>query len=1230
MPNSYCYEVDARSPDLAIAGGRVEIGNTVSVSFSAPDSATPPLGQTAGFSEGPIEIASLSFGSVTFPGGSDVAYYGARLTVDTGRDLLDVSASPRTIELSASSTLTAIASDVGGAALTPPDNAVVYVGIGSVGGGDQVVRGALVTDDTTFVSSSTGVTYGDLAAGRMRLIPTGSGRCGTDRVVVTLNGWVGADGILRGHRTSETTVRVCGDLVVEAGEVWPGRDAPLNIERRTAEGSDELGPDDAVDIRLGAELAGLVSLRRLDTNDAGAELLAVPASVIASGEVVLTFEETAPASLLAVTDASPPSARRSGEQAGSPPPSPVSLPPGMAVPNARLSPSGRPGAQARGATLPGTIAGIPVSITATLTADASKEGGGTGVLYPFAVDADYSVAQTDGRITVTADAGFRFPRLDHVAVQDFAARVNAVPVLNVQVSLTNLFDGNTYAPVGIRPVVTSDGGGTVYPDQADYTYLISLAASATQRHPFTVEFSDPSLVSGGSYVASSNVALRAGGDFLRPTSGEPGLFDQWEALRVGASQTLTVTAAPDTLSAGGEAHFTIDAPGLDPATPVTLSVPDLTLGWFVAAGTAARGSASDQRARSVAATVGTIGEVVFHAIDDAPPEFETVSVTAQAGGRSGTVDVTIRPLGLRLLRQNGAEVEAGYVMVSRVRPDWLLDFPSLPFAPPPRANLFPETGPPTSTQYDPHTYRPEATGVELGIDPSTVRFQLTVRRRGTDVEIWNDGIEGGAHDLLTEYPAVCELEGVDRQACRATQYIRFVSNARPANLSGETRDCEDTINGTCYDDEHLGTQTIRVELGDVVRWELLVRGSSRGVQEYTVGALLPSVPGAPAPDPYDVPQTVRVRFIGTNSLEVPMDPAGTVRQVNQMWAQAGLSFSPLPSLSDVPDLVRQFIEIDTREDDIEQRSPRFPRAGTIRGRIGDGEWTSLAVGRNSPVHPAIEALVRMLGLSLETDVQVVTHEAKARADGSLNYSTLLCIRTGVQLSVEIQDVDTGVRIRNRNVASSRMAQEETQVGIVTIAEHVLALEMHAMALRYGSENEDIIDVFVVPNDALDQLGGLRGYAYGARQGDGGIRALVNTVVLRAAAADGDDAPAPGVASATGGYPHTAGHEIGHVLFNVAFPGSDSGGHADPTSTYNVMAAGPTVSGNQLGLGSRRRLRYSQQIDARTSQPSLLLPPVLGPTAPRQRSAEDPGDVVSRLTSSVAPGPVPVSTLPERE
>ena len=537
-------------------------------------------------------------------------------------------------------------------------------------------------------------------------------------------------------------------------------------------------------------------------------------------------------------------------------------------------------------------------------------------------------------------------------------------------------------------------------------------------------------------------------------------------------------------------RFTVDAPGLGPEALVTFSVSDLTLGGFVAdAPAVARGAAqrgaSVERVLSVTKPLSEVSEVRFIAADEVDSA-ATVTVTATVGGRSGTVDVTIKPLLLRLLRQNGAEVEAGYVMVSKLRPDWYLPTEDLPFETGIEDLLapFPDDDRslrlPPGNFYDPDTYRLQAAGIQQLVEPANLTFRLSVLRDGQPVDIWRNGVTGVGGEDFVSFPAVCEgVAGFGIQTCRSTKYARLVSNSRPYERRGVAPNCGSPFDPAgCYDDEVAGTQTIRVELGDYVQWELYSLDSRLGSNSLRVGAP-DAEPGSEASEEangYDIAKTVQLRFVGTQGLETLMDANATARRMSEYWAQAAINFQSQGDGQIVPDLgstdpsspaISNTIEIDTRKDDRNGVESTVPADGLLWATVGEGSRVSTPIRRGERVHDAVVRLVGLLNAP-SSAVQVVQHQMRdyGREGKPYDYSTLVHLRPSFPAELSIGSDVPDLRIRPRQVVGADIA---TEVPRFETSYKALALELHVLALTYGSGDEHTVDVYVVPDAALGRV-----------------------------------------------------------------------------------------------------------------------------------------------------------------
>lgn len=364
-------------------------------------------------------------------------------------------------------------------------------------------------------------------------------------------------------------------------------------------------------------------------------------------------------------------------------------------------------------------------------------------------------------------------------------------------------------------------------------------------------------VAGIRFVAAAEVPPDSGRVAVTATAlGRKGTV----RLAFGAGPLgLDVTAISDTLDAGDETAFEVDAPGLDPSTPVTFSVPDLSLGGFTT-GLAPRA----QTQAAVTTTLAGVASVRFRATDEAPATAESVTVQVSAVGRTGSDVLTVLPaVAVRLIRQNDAAVPAtgpgAYVMVSKVRPDWLLPMseqpPNTGFGSTPFLNVS-ATAPPGASVFDPHTYRVQVDGLPDSLaTPGALdrfRYRYEVLRGGIVVYTSAARAGSGLPDLARGATTVASASRAGRasgQAIRSHYYFRLVSNGLPS-VAGDARP---------YDDEVRHAQTILVALGDVLR-----------VTAFVVS-----------------PDQTQTQILGQVSLPVGQNPAeasaDAIRQADLVW-----------------------------------------------------------------------------------------------------------------------------------------------------------------------------------------------------------------------------------------------------------------------------------------------------------------------------------------------------------
>ena len=245
---------------------------------------------------------------------------------------------------------------------------------------------------------------------------------------------------------------------------------------------------------------------------------------------------------------------------------------------------------------------------------------------------------------------------------------------------------------------------------------------------------------------------------------------------------------------------------------------------------------------------------------------EAVALTNQPAGGPGCLDGCEEPAAVQVQLRgvNDAPYPLGYVMVSRFPTDQRL----------------PSGGRYSTDQYneDPQRdfYTAELTGnakagdrfvvrgsipsaLEFGpeVDCKDVKFQLRVRRNGNYVTFRaGDGQQGVGSPQGEYYSYDSEFHVSDRQGqCRMNRFIRFVSNAEPGQ--GGSPGTANSNGGT-YDDQYQGSQTVRVQLGDIVEIVAVATVGVQDVSSETLSVPVGNVEGN-LTDP-DTPALVNVRW----------------------------------------------------------------------------------------------------------------------------------------------------------------------------------------------------------------------------------------------------------------------------------------------------------------------------------------------------------------------------------
>lgn len=750
--------------------------------------------------------------------------------------------------------------------------------------------------------------------------------------------------------------------------------------------------------------------------------------------------------------------------------------------------------------------------------------------------------------------------------------------MSLRFTIEDLLGTASYDYVGARPRVVVAPGQT-FTDDPPYSYVgIDRPSVGT---PYEVAFDfvpEPGVpLPEGPYLSVVGVGLANAFGDLETTAGRFD-FEAWESIEFGGMATLLVSADPDSVAATGESRVTVSGSGLDADAPVTLTVSDPELGGFVEPGPVlARGSTVETVASvTVPYSVAAAG-VRFVADDEAPGSAATVTITATGGGRSGTVDVTVLPAPrLQLLRQDGAPLpdSAGYVMVSQIRPDWLLPRevdPSQIWGTP-FLNDAPATGP---NQYDPRTYVPAVFDVpdSLATPEALERFQFQYDViRGGRVVYTNARRRSGRAapgPLGQGRAAGGALLGRDSTGARyvtARQFVRLVSNGRPVPDSLAASGCEPwppavppstspapsvPASECVYDDEYAvgidTTQTIPVRLNDTFRVTAYVE-SDDGAPADTLGRLTFPV-GQPATETgIDAVRYVDLTWHGyvlASGHPLPNNPAAATLRMREDWAQAAISFRSAAtatpfSAATLTTVLQLQLQGATTQGSGQIVLRVKPRLGAAREAVVD-----YAAGLNA------EALADLIRDGL----------------GGLRPQTFAGDSAGAAFYVSV----------SRELADSVRVASISNPGDVRLGRGVRPLEdtfygsNAAAAAGWGATdgNTTTLDLFVVPGDAIRRGGAApRRAAFAVQRPDPFV------FVSDSAAVGNDDS-----------YPLALSHEVGHIL-----TGGDSNGpggdatcsiNPDPAhdpQSYNLLYCLTTNQGESVR--SPKRLTPGQQLATR--------------------------------------------------
>ena len=629
--------------------------------------------------------------------------------------------------------------------------------------------------------------------------------------------------------------------------------------------------------------------------------------------------------------------------------------------------------------------------------------------------------------------------------------------------------------------------------------------------------------------------------------------------------TPTFVALPDTLAPGAEAVLALSSDALAPETPVLLTLSDDAPGALAGLcappptrhGTQAAQTEAAAARTAVQTTVGAFADCRFVAGDAAG----SAALTADVNGLtlSATVTVEAAALTLRLLRQNDVPVplpaSGGYLMVSKVRPDWLLPSGTLPFDAPFGADPFRNTlaaAPPSATYHDPDTWRLEATGFPTQEAAEAVadrlRFRVEVLRGEAVVFDTEDGARRGdaQRDDAGQTRLASGAVGLDPEtntfSIRAGGFNRLVSNDRPQSGGASYT----------YDDDVRGDETILVRLRDEVRVSGRIEGEG-GAPATPVGQITYTVGDAPTSSGIDAVRRVDLawqtyeRADGTRLGSVP---ARTTERVSEDWAQASIYFEAISDDVFASSSVTNALQVVvTGTPPPGGGAPQTTASGTIRVSVG-GQVVPFTYSAGASGGD----IASLLAVALRPATGVTTVGVSNSFKSNKSFGLVVAGRYGQ--SVTLQGVG--------NSAEVELLPGLPDLDAIRAGSRVA----DAVMLAVKDEDPGSIDVLTVPEPMIEfgtfpDNPSLVAFARSDRPSAVEF-GTANTAVLPAYVSDGDDRRNP----------TTAGHEIGHVLLGPVLareqgePASAEPEHS--ALTYNIMYRS-TVEGGGDGPNDRKRI-----------------------------------------------------------
>lgn len=440
-------------------------------------------------------------------------------------------------------------------------------------------------------------------------------------------------------------------------------------------------------------------------------------------------------------------------------------------------------------------------------------------------------------------------------------------------------------------------------------------------------------------------------------------------------------------------------------------------------------------------------------------------------------------------------------------------------------------------------------------DPATFRLQMTALPPGSDVKFKLEVLRDAQGVVYTHtFDAIEGTLENGTLAYRMDEHIRFVSNAPPGSAPS----------GAVYDDEYRGHQTIRAELGDLVRATLILDGEETDIDTELPVGRPPSEVG---------PNAIRTAEINFMTLDgVNSAPQTIVDRMSEDWAQAAVRF----------DLAGQST-ITPVENALTVEGPAVSDSGMVSVEV-NGQLVVVEVLPNQKAALIAYNVASAIADSTGLSTSLPPHPDQVPPG---NFDRWLVI------------VDKGQNVTFENW-SDTFANLDFNPTVLNYTMPVNETEGNVLGLNFKDDDDQTIDLFAaseVPGDTL----GFAGYDDIADA----LPGLVNTIVIGEASADQFD-----------DYPTVAGHEVGHVLFNKDFPGDDPNNDGHSTTSTNLMY--PVASQKETYSATKRLTPY-QHSDARAdSGPGSDGPVLLQPKPLPNQQGSDTNDA-SYAKTNEAPG-----------